>query len=65
MEINEVENILEGVSKQQKEAGQRAMNIEYSKISYRLDEYFNKKWQNKKTKEDYINAIKEKKDYNL
>lgn len=41
------------------------MNIEYSKISYRLDEYFNKKWQNKKTKEDYINAIKEKKDYNL
>lgn len=61
MEINEVENILEGVSKQQKEAGQRAMNIEYSKISYRLDEYFNKKWQNKKTKEDYINAIKEKK----
>lgn len=61
MEINEVENILEGVSKQQKETGQRAMNIEYSKISYRLDEYFNKKWQNKKTKEDYINAIKEKK----
>ena len=61
MKIDEIENILEGVSKQQKEAGQRAMNIEYSKISYRLDEYFNKKWQNKKTKEDYINAIKEKK----
>lgn len=61
MDIIEIENILEAVSREQKEAGQRAMNAEYSKISYRLDEYFNKKWQNKKTKEDYINATKEKK----
>lgn len=50
MDIIKIENILEAVSWEQKEAGQRAMNAEYSKISYRLDEYFNKKWQNKKTK---------------
>lgn len=61
MDIIEVETLLEGISKEQKEAGQRAMNMEYSKISYRLDEYFNKKWSGKKIKEDYMQMAKEKK----
>lgn len=62
VEINNKElALLEAISKEQKEAGQREMAKKELDVFYRLRSYFHDKWNNKKikTKEEYEQKRKE------
>lgn len=62
IEINNKElALLEAISKEQKEAGQREMAKKELDVFYRLRSYFHDKWNNKKikTKEEYEQKRKE------
>lgn len=58
-EEKEINYLLEGVSKTQKERAQRVMAREEMQVVNRLLNYFKNKWKNKKTKQDYIKARQE------